>query len=364
MSLPTIWNNLTALQTAAVVSALVLTIGAIVEYWYKLKLLALLVLKWILRKSTPFDRCAFRRLLFHSIGPVLVVLGIAGEVVFEGRTFVVEDRQEEQARKAVGTVTEQAERADETGKKAIADSTAAVSQANDALGKAGKAQESLGKAEDEANRAESAASNALTLSRGARQEADSFESDIKVATQQAADAESHLADALQRAAKAEADLYRIKTPRSLVRSEELIAALKPFSGTEYTLNVFMDDESIQFTKAVGGALEASGWIRKQPAGMSIGIPTIEIVFDQGGTQNVPACLDTGISLTAYAKESIETLKSRPVQLMPKTIQAALALKAAIALSISPSDERNVANGVLAPKPAEGIPMTICVGKKP
>src|ERR1700691_1506227 len=103
------WNNLTALQTAAVVSALVLTIGAIVEYWYKLKLLALLVLKWILRKSTAFDRCAFRRLLFHSIGPILVVLGIAGEVVFEGRTFVVEDRQEEQARKAVGTVTEQAE---------------------------------------------------------------------------------------------------------------------------------------------------------------------------------------------------------------------------------------------------------------
>lgn len=102
------------------------------------------------------------------------------------------------------------------------------------------------------------------------------------------------------------------------------------------------------------ALEAAGWVRRQPAGINIGIPTVEIVFDQGGAENVPGCLDTGISLSAHAKESIETLKSRPVQLLPKTIQAALALKSAIALSISPSDERNVASGILDPKPARKV----------
>jgi hypothetical protein len=102
------WNNLTALQAAAVISALVLTIGAVVEYWYKLKLLAFLLLKWILGKSTPFDRCVFKKLLLHSIGPILVVLGIAGEVIFEGRTFVVEDRQEEEARQIVGSLSDKA----------------------------------------------------------------------------------------------------------------------------------------------------------------------------------------------------------------------------------------------------------------
>ena len=91
------WNSLTALQAAAVISALVLTIGAVVEYWYKLKLLVVLGLKWILRKSTPLDRCVFNKLFIHSIGPILVVLGIAGEVVFEGRTFVVEDREQAQS---------------------------------------------------------------------------------------------------------------------------------------------------------------------------------------------------------------------------------------------------------------------------
>jgi hypothetical protein len=41
-----------------------------------------------------FDRCVLRKVVIHSIGPVLVVLGIAGEVVFEGRAFILEDIQE------------------------------------------------------------------------------------------------------------------------------------------------------------------------------------------------------------------------------------------------------------------------------
>jgi hypothetical protein len=97
-----LWDNLTALQAAAVISTLVLTIGAVIEYWGKIKHLALLTLKWIFRKSTPFERCVLRKMAIYSLGPILVVLGIAGEVVFEGRTFIVEDRQEEQSRQTVG----------------------------------------------------------------------------------------------------------------------------------------------------------------------------------------------------------------------------------------------------------------------
>lgn len=102
------WNSLVAQEVAAVISALVLAIGAVIEYWSKIKVLGLLALKWILRRSTAFDRCTFRRLLIHSVGPILVVLGIAGEFVFEGRTFVLGYRQEQQSESAVVSLREKA----------------------------------------------------------------------------------------------------------------------------------------------------------------------------------------------------------------------------------------------------------------
>lgn len=103
------WGSLTVIQWAAVVAAAVLTLGAVIEYWAKIKLLTLLGLKYLLGRSNSFERCVFRKAFIHSIGPILVVLGIAGEVVFEGRAFILEDEQEEQARQIVGSLQHQAE---------------------------------------------------------------------------------------------------------------------------------------------------------------------------------------------------------------------------------------------------------------
>lgn len=129
-----LWNNLVFLQVAAVVSALVLTFGAVLEYSHQLKHLILLIAKWVCRRSTPYDRCVFKKLLRHSIGSILVVLGIAGEFVFEGRAFIVEDRQEDQARKIVGSLQEQANAVskEEDGLKKQLD---AASKESDALQK-------------------------------------------------------------------------------------------------------------------------------------------------------------------------------------------------------------------------------------
>ena len=102
------WNSLTALQIAAVVSAVVLTVGAVIEYWHHLSTLTLLIAKWSFRRLTPVDRCVLKKLFVHSIGPILVVLGIAGEFVFEGRTFVVEDKQEEQSRLTISSLENKA----------------------------------------------------------------------------------------------------------------------------------------------------------------------------------------------------------------------------------------------------------------
>lgn len=119
-----LWNSLTALQWAAVISALLLMIGAVIEYRQQLKLLTFLTAKWFCRKSTPFDRCVFKKLLIHSIGPLLVVVGIGGEFIFEGRAFILEDRQEEEARRIVGSLGDKANKADEKADSAIGKSDA------------------------------------------------------------------------------------------------------------------------------------------------------------------------------------------------------------------------------------------------
>ncbi len=156
--------------------------------------------------------------------------------------------------------------------------TAAENNAASAIREAGNAKDSAKEAAKSSTSATGSATNAVNLASGARKEADSLESDIVSAKKQAADAVSRLADAeqrladsTQREAVAEAKLSAIKTPRSLVQTNELIAALIPFKGTEYTVSVSQEDESIQFTKVVDGILQKAGWIRKQPASHNLGI---------------------------------------------------------------------------------------------
>jgi len=279
-------------------------------------------------------------------------------------------RTNELSGSVIGFLGQRAEEAGAKAKTAIADASTALSLGKDALSKAGAAQQSLSKAEKEANQAQAAASNALTLARGARQEADSFEKDIASAKKQAAEAESHLADALQRAAnaerqatQAEAELSRIRSPRSITNEPALVAALTPFKGTEYTLNVFQDDEAAQFTRAVDGVLGQAGWIRKQPGVLHLGITSLN-VFGQDIKDAVPVCVETGIQIHVQAKEPLKVLQSTPTPLLPKTLRAATTLRVALVPSISPSDERNVGNSVQLDKdPGEG-PVLICVGKKP
>jgi hypothetical protein len=65
------WNSLSVLQWAAVISGAILAIGAVIEYWGKIKLLALLGIKCLLRRWTSFDGCVFRKVFLHSVGPIL-----------------------------------------------------------------------------------------------------------------------------------------------------------------------------------------------------------------------------------------------------------------------------------------------------
>jgi hypothetical protein len=239
------WNNLTALQAAAVVAALVLTIGVIVEYWYKLKLLAFLLLKWILRKATPFDRCVFKRLLLHSTGPILVVLGIAGEVVFEGRTFVVEDRQEEQARKIVGSLSEKAGQAETKAQSAFDKSSLAETKADTAGTAAGKAQQKEGdvaRQADELNRELLATKTQLATVEAKRAELEKSLVNLAICN-----------------APRVIPLWSINTPGNAV-TKTAVDALKPHAGWQFVIEyVPLDAEARRAAANVAGALEGAGW---------------------------------------------------------------------------------------------------------
>lgn len=176
-----------------------------------------------------------------------------------------------------------------------------------------------------------------------------------------ATAAAKLAEA-ERAA-VEAEIKRLKTPRSIVNSNALATTLSPFSGTEYVMNVFLDQESTEFIKSVARELDAAGWIRKQPKVLNIGNPTMRIDFGQGA-EYVPSCIDTGVSLRVRTRIALAVLQSTPLQNEPRYIQAALILKNSIASSISPEDAGNVAAGIIDPEPGDEGPITICVGKKP
>jgi hypothetical protein len=286
-----------------------------------------------------------------------VVTGIAGELVFETRAFIVEDLQ-------TTNLSQEVMNAKMSADGASADARQAKTAAGDAKIKADAAATTAGEAQTKA-------SNAFTTASGARAEADTYANEIVSAKNWAADAVSRLAGAEQQLTiaveaetKAEAELKYIKTPRSIIQTDKLVAALKPFSGTEYVLNVFADDEAIQFTKQVAKILDAAGWVRKQPAGLDLGIPALDIVLGNGPAEHVPECVDTGISLRAHAKESLAVLNSTPFPSLPKMVQAADTLAQNLGASISPPDEHNVMQGIMDPKQEEGIPLSVCVGKKP
>jgi hypothetical protein len=81
------------LEVASALSTVVLIVGAVIEYWTNLKFIGKLTLKLVSFRSNAFERCPLKKLSVYSAGPILVVLGIAGELVFETRAFVAGDAQ-------------------------------------------------------------------------------------------------------------------------------------------------------------------------------------------------------------------------------------------------------------------------------
>jgi hypothetical protein len=310
---------------------------------------ALLVVMEALAHRSKDER---RKHRFDSIGIWFFAIAIACEVV----GYWYGQRNDDLSRGVISSL-------DTASKEAFAKASDAKTVAQGAATIAGAANKTSGEAQQKA-------SSALNLAAGARSEADEFKDEIVSANQKAASAESHLADALERAAnaeertaRAEAEIARLKSPRSMGHTDKLIAALKPFKKTEFTLSTFADSESMNFTRDIAIALGAAGWIRKQPASINIGVPTFGLVFEGDTKENVPECVETGVSIHVPTKETPEALNSSPPQYRPKIVLAGATLRSALSLSISPENDQNVAPGIIDNGLPEG-PISICVGKKP
>jgi hypothetical protein len=294
--------------------------------------------------------------LWSLVGFLIVIVGVAGEGVYEGLLGINDTK--------IRKIDESSLAADEL-------QIAQLQNENLTLQKqAGDAATSAHNAAIDAGNAKTASGDAKTLARGAHTEADALTGEITSAKQQAADAVSRLADAeqrladsTQREAAAEAKLSAIKTPRSLIQTDELVTALKPFSGTEYVLNVSLDQESNEFIKPIAEVLDAAGWVRKQPKGMNLGNPTMKLDLGHG-PEFVPSCIESGIGINAQTKQPLAILQATPFPQLPSNIRAALVLKTSLSASILPADDHNVDPGVIDPEPGEELPIRICVGQKP
>lgn len=87
------WSWIVVLETLSAASTLILVIGAVLEYRAKLEQIAFLVKKVLLGRSTAFERCALGKIVRQTIGPILVVLGIGGELIFGLGAFIAQEAE-------------------------------------------------------------------------------------------------------------------------------------------------------------------------------------------------------------------------------------------------------------------------------
>lgn len=158
-----------------------------VEYFLSWRSVRTLLPLRILLPKHRIDTVARRT---SKVGWLLIIVGVAGEGVYEARVARADGWLQEfnnilftaqgAAINDLGTISA----------RARDDSESAIKQSGMAVGNSKKA--------------EVEASNALELARGARREADSFEKRIVSATDTAIKAETHLSEALRKASEAEA----------------------------------------------------------------------------------------------------------------------------------------------------------------
>lgn len=275
----------------------------------------------------------------EKLSTLVLIAALAFELVCLVKTNQISGR-------LIGSLDEKAEEASKKSERAITDADSAIDKALTA------------KTESETSKVE--ASKASLLAHDARQEADSFEKDIVSAKKQAAEAESHLAEALRQAADATAALNRLKAPRSIKSTPELIASLAQFKDLEYTFSaVGADEESIRLLQNVDDVMQQAGWKRAKPPG---GFPAINIPI-KDETIAVTSALTNGIRVSMDWPEGLSPLQSLTFDKMPALVKAAITLNLILSSNLSPREDIEHQRTVDIVKGDSKV-IRISIGKKP
>ena len=327
----TVEANLRTSEFVLIVSGLVLLIGIVGEYYTDKERK-----KWL------------------AVFQIMVILGLFVELLADAGVFVFSERLQKLEGADIQALDKKAREAGERADNALGKLRTALDRAEtaDVTSKA---------AVDKSGKAERSASSALDLAKGARQEADSFEKDIVLAKEQAATAESHLAEARKLAADASAELKRLESPRSLSNVSELVEALKPFKGTEFTFaSVYSDNESFQLLKQIDLVLGQAGWKRVKQSVLNLGIPALQI---SGREDLVNTNASAAVHIEVDSPEAVETLNSLPKDKLPSQVRAAVLLNEAISSHLSPPEVLKQENRVSVSHGSSTV-IRIIVGKKP
>jgi hypothetical protein len=325
-------------ETALHVSEIVLLAGG----------LLLLVGIWgEYRKKEKWEKYlgAFQIMVLAGIGVEL--LGDAGVFLFSESLQRLEGADIQALDKKARDATDKATDALSKSATAVGRSEAADTASKGALAKLGKAEHSAGRAMD--------------LARGARKEADTFETRLGSAENKADEAESHVTEAARRATEATEALDRIRLPRELTHIPQLATTLRPFKDTEYTFaSVFADEESMQLLKQIEGMLQLAGWKRLKVSNLNLGIPAFQI---SGRNDLVNMSSNTGIHISVDSPETFETLQALPVEKLPMPVRIALLLNDGIFSNLSPTEDAKDKNRVELESGSSKV-IRIMVGKKP
>ena len=305
-SLSDIWNNVRFFEIASALSTLILIFGAVLEEWPKLKQIMSLTAKLILFRSSVFERCVLKKLVIHSFGAIMVVAGIAGELLFETRTFILEDRGTETLSTEVGRAKQSANDAAVAARLSQSSANAANLAAGTAQQKADMADITSGKAQDEAN---AVAAKAAELDR----QLGATKKDLDTAKSQLADAEADEKKEEQALTIMEVcNAPRVIPFWSIGDAKTSVDPLKPFAGRHAIVEFVPNDaEARRAALNISGALDKAGW-------------NVDSITPQDG-------IEDGVAVQAHFTTGLQQKEMSPEQKEAEWLSEGRASKAADAV---------------------------------
>jgi hypothetical protein len=106
-------NSLKTLRIFLVAFTWMVGVGLVLEYKTQLLFICRGLLKVVSLKSNSFDRCQLRRLVWHSLGALLVTVGVLGEFWIEFRQYGAENNLSRASASARDTLNAQTAEANE-----------------------------------------------------------------------------------------------------------------------------------------------------------------------------------------------------------------------------------------------------------